>query len=423
MSRISRFGAAAVAGLALAISAPAVAHADTSESAPEPAVVKDLVERGMVQIHTTVTGVVHVQFSDIIDEWTDPITINFTCPGFAVDDTHMMTTRACTGGNTESLEESFRTRAAAQISERLHHNEEQTKNLDMLSRGDMWAVTASPGETGSKPKASATVRRITVEGLPPVSVPASGLRSSDAESQPFGSVTLASPIDDLTPLPVTETAPTSGDRVLMAAASSDDFAAAAPSVSIVEGTVTKTDSAGAELSIQVTSNDVGTVVLTPDGLVIGLMPSASEPWSTLPAALRQFAAADGVEPLSAYPEPEDESSNMWLWLGPVIGVVGLVVIGGVVFVVLRGRRRKAKAAAATAGFGFGSAPGQFAAPQQPVYGAPQQTPPPGAYPHQPAPPSYQTPPTPPPHQTPPPPAAPGSYDQTQIGQRPPTPPQ
>ena len=71
MSRLTRFGAAAAVGTLLALSAPTVAHAEPSESVPEPSAVKELVERGMVQIKTTVSGAVHVVFSDVIDEWTD----------------------------------------------------------------------------------------------------------------------------------------------------------------------------------------------------------------------------------------------------------------------------------------------------------------------------------------------------------------
>ena len=305
----------------------------------------------------------------------------------------------------------------------------------------MWAVTGKPGETGSEPKSSATVRRVAVEGQPPISVPGTLVADATSTAKSFGMVTVSSPIEGLTPLPITETAPTTGDQVLMAAMSSDDFAVDAPSVSIVEGSVTDRGGSGFGLSVPVTSNDVGTTVLTPDGLVIGLMPSSKEPWTTLPAELRAYATANGAEPMSAYPEPEDESGSMWIWLGPVIGVAALAVIGGVVFIIVRGRRKKALASA-MAGFPSGGVAGQFGQQQfgQQAQQFGQQTPHPQQfgqpqqygqqqYGQQPSPQQYGTPApqqTPPPASYPqqtPPPAAPGSYDQTQIGQRPPTPPQ
>ena len=303
--------------------------------------------------------------------------------------------------------------------------------LDRLAESQKWTVSGSPGDSRSAPKASATVRRLAVEGLPPVSVPATVVADETSGSQPLGLLSMTTPMDGLTPLPVAASAPTPGDRVLMAAPSSEDFDAAAPAVSMVQGTVAKQGDIGFDLSIHAASKDIGTAILTPEGLVIGVMESASEPWTTLPAELRAFVEANGGETISAYPEPADESSSMWLWLGPVIGVAALVVVGAVTVVVVRSRRKKALAATMAgspfAGAPFGGPPvGQapLTGPASQHGGQPPQYGHPGPGYQQRLQPFGQQPPA-PSHGAPyhaPPPAAPGSYDQTQIGQRPPEPP-
>ena len=343
MSRLWRVFCALFMSLALlvAIAPPAGAKSSRDE-------LRSALSASIVQISTVITGQVLMEF--IPDKiWSEQVSIRYTQAGFAVDDRGTIVS----GGSPFDVADEWnlqllRDKALDIVAERLNFEPSRTEYLKGISKGLKWKVAESESNPDAPPKAEIKVRSIG-EGSPVIGEQGAtlvALQPIDRKAR-LALIRATGDSDGLTPLPIATETPQISDEVTFGSLSGQDFSAALPQLMFVDTTVTSVEEdalQGSRVKFAAVSPEAGWggPVLDADGVIQGVIINSDPSMASTPEGLREFLTANDVEPTDA--AAEDEGTSLWLWLGPALGVLGLLLLGGIVFfIVRRGRKKRALA--------------------------------------------------------------------------------
>ena len=370
MVRSFRAGAAVAACAAtLALTAPVVAHAE-----PEAAGPVDRVTGGLVQIKSVITGSVFVHFDveNGMKEWSRPVTVTKECTGVAVEGDRIVTSASCVDPKSYGILSTMRGEGAVAVGEANRKTEGVLELLRTLGEGQKWTVASSPDSPDSPPTITTTVRRVgeDASATSPANLEASTY-GVDGQPPLTALLKLNQELEGVSPLPFSEEEMKLGDPVYVASPTAATFDGPPAKAALRKSTVARIPVENGDRSPKIDGEtkpqEFGAVVVDEDGVVVGLMPYGELQTAVDASSVRKYLLTKDVEFASLETE---EESNLWLWLGPVLGVVGLLVIGGVVFLVVRRRRKKALAQPAQANGFVGQFPQD--AQQQHQFGQPGQ---------------------------------------------------
>nr|WP_245548352.1 serine protease [Gordonia araii] len=403
--KLAAIAVAAAMGL-LSGSGPAVA---------DPVSVNEKVSKALVFLQMTVTGQVQIPFESG-PKWSQDVEFSGVCSGYVVDPTGFIATAGhCVYTGDDQTKNMLRQKAVVALASAQRRDSAWATTIYRRALNEGWPVRAAGGD-GEKPSVSVKVK----QPGGPNQVIRDWTTVQVVSSQSFKDgdnaiLKLNSPPGELTALPISTEIPKAGEAVTSVGFPgqvrrvSDDITL--PQPSFKTGTVSsrQQNSAGAaqtEVSATIGKGMSGGPTVNADGLVIGTnsMKTVSQEESsefgfvTDNIALRNYLQSNGAVLVSA--EPAGSKLSMWVWLGPLIGVILLLAIVGL----LLGFRRKPAPVAAYPVQGTGPLPG---APQAPFTGQvpgpiPAPPPPPGPAQHPGQGPNPYQPPT-----APPPPPGPG----------------
>ena len=374
--------AAAAAMTLLSGAAPAMA---------DPVSVNDRVGKALVFLQMKITGQVQIPFTSGA-RWSEDVQAGGLCSGYIVDKTGFIATAGhCVYTAGESTKNSLREQAIVALAKAQGRDSAWATNIYRQAISQGWAVRGAGGD-GDTPTATVRVRQpsgpnqVIREWTTVQVVNAQAFKDGDNAILKMNT----SP-GELTALPISAVVPKPGEAITSVGFPgqvrrvSDDMTL--PQPSFKTGTVSSRQQnpsgvAQTEVSATIGKGMSGGPTINAAGEVIGTnsMKTVSQEetsefgFITDNIALRQSLQSNGVTLASA--EEEKSGPNMWVWLGPLIGVVVLLMILALVL----GLRRKPKPAAAgyPAVGGAGSPYQQQGMPQQgmPQQGMPQQGAPP-----------------------------------------------
>ncbi|MFT3661470.1 MAG: hypothetical protein QM809_08745 [Gordonia sp. (in: high G+C Gram-positive bacteria)] len=341
MFKLLRAGSAAAVVVALGLVAPAAAHAEPSAKASAPT---DEISGALVQIKTVVTGAVYVKFDEpgTVYGWSSPITKEFLCTGVAVEKDRIVTSASCTDPKSFAIASEFRKKATEEILIRDGRTPSVAEMVSNIGAGQKWDVVASAEKPDQPAQVAISVRGLGEQSSVTTATMEASTFATDQLSGPVALLKAGTEIGGIKPAIFAEEQSALGSTVFVAAPGSNRFDGPAPKPVLRESEIASipVDNGHPELKLTGESKpqELGAPLVDADGVVVGLLPYSESTTAVDGARLYGWLASKGVT--FAEPEPEKKPLSIWVWLGPVIGVVALLVIGGIVWFVVRGRRKR-----------------------------------------------------------------------------------
>ncbi|ALG84411.1 hypothetical protein ACH46_07750 [Gordonia phthalatica] len=345
-------------GLVVAIAPPASAELSRDD-------LRATLAESMVQIRTVLTGQVLMEFEPE-HIWSEPIALEYIYAGLVVDDRGTIVTGSGVLNPTaETVLKYFRERALDIVAKRLAFPADRTAYLKGMANATGWKIAESSSSPDSPPKVTNQIRAVGDASSPIPTQQATIVSAPPANTKAvLGLLRATGDVGSLSPLTIAEATPDVGAEVSFGSLSERSFTGPAMRVTLIDATVTSIDKTQPEsprvlFNANGTNSGWGGPVVDENGVVHGILIGTEPSAATTPAELREFLKANGIDPAAA---TTADDSSLWLWLGPLLGVLGLLIIGGIAFVVVRRSRRKSPAPFQAEPF-----------PGAPMYpGAPQQ---------------------------------------------------
>ncbi|MFZ2242541.1 MAG: trypsin-like peptidase domain-containing protein, partial [Gordonia amarae] len=353
------------------VPAASEARADAGNAA-----VVEKVGASLVFIRTRFMGQVGVTDPDRATAWSSTVIVTGQCTGYVVDQRGFIATAGhCVNGTDSEILNALRLKVITDVAARAGKSTDWARQLYRQSVAESWPVRGDA--TTSEPIVEVSVRQPVGDSQ----VLSSWTNADVVSHQEFkagdNAVLKTSPVREIPALVVSGKTPTPGDAVISVgfpgAVQSTAGDGRVPQPSYKTGTVSsrQVDDSGitrTEVSATMGSGMSGGPTVNSEGEVIGTNSSgtslpdenASFNFITDNLALRDYLSSNNV--VLAQPETREQRS-VWIWLGPVLGALALVIVIALVALWLRRlRRRKAPV---VPGMPIGAPPVQ---PQNP-YGA------------------------------------------------------
>ncbi|MCK0440616.1 serine protease [Gordonia alkaliphila] len=337
--------------LAFTTGGAGMARADGSGS------IADTVGPSLVFLQTEFTAAVQIPFESG-NRWLEDLTVTGNCTGYVVDPAgYVATAGHCVDPSDEGILNAFRQRAVETVARAQGRDDAWASRIYEQAVAEEWTVRAPNGDTG----AATTVRLRQPTGdhqLFPewTAVDVVNYQSFDEGDNALVKV---APRDGLRALVISAEAPEPGDEVVAVgfpgAVQSTNESTAIAQPSYKNGTVSSRQNSDnglyrTEISAVLGQGMSGGPTVGADGAVVGTNSSgaalrdekASFNFITDNIALRSYLERHGVT-LAVAPK-QDSSLNPWVWIGPLIGA-GVLLLGGMTWMLLRRRRRPAAPAA------------------------------------------------------------------------------
>lgn len=352
MKPFLRVVALTTAALLAVLSGGGPASADQSGS------VASRVGPSLVFLETEFTARVQVPFVTG-SRWTEPLTVTGNCTGYVVDPTgYIATAGHCVNNKDEAILNAFRQQAVAFVGRLQGRDQAWVTRLSKQAAEEGWPVTGEGVTDGASREVRLRQPTGDTQAFPdwtPVDVVA----FQDFEQGDNAVVKVANPPDGLRALVISDRAPEPGDEVIAVgfpgAVQSTNESEDIAQPSYKNGTVSSRQTTGSglvrtEISAVLGKGMSGGPTVDENSQVIGTNSAgasltderASFNFITDNVALREYLEQNGVT--LAAPERRSSSVNMWLWLGPLLGIAVLVLIAVGAWLLLR--RRKGPSAGA-----------------------------------------------------------------------------
>ncbi|MFW0791767.1 trypsin-like peptidase domain-containing protein [Gordonia sp. CPCC 205333] len=317
--------------------------------------------------------------------WTPEMSLTSTCTGYAVDTKGSIATAGhCVNGKDEEIANAFREKTIELLASELKWSDTEATANYKAAVAAKWPVSGSTSDSSSGPSRAVSVQQPSGAGQ----VLTDWVDAEVVDFQTFDdgdNAVLRIGNQSLVPLAISPNEPQPGEAITAVgfpgAVRIVTDTSIIPQPSYKTGTVSSRQVTGngvtkTEISAGMGQGMSGGPTVDAAGNVIGTNSSvtkdetASFDFITDNLALRSYLESHGVV-LAAPHSDESESgkSNMWLWLGPLIGVAAVLVLLVLVLLIRRSRKRKAQRGFGYPGGPFG--PGGAAGPQQPFGGAVQ----------------------------------------------------
>ncbi|GED98538.1 S1 family peptidase [Gordonia crocea] len=352
----------------------------------DPVSVNDKVSKALVFLNMTITGQVQIPFTSGA-RWSQDVQTGGTCTGYIVDKTGFIATAGhCVYTGGESMKNQLRQQAIVALAQQQGRDATWATNIYRQAINQSWAVRGSGGD-GDRPSVSVRVK----QPSGPNQVVREWTTVQVLASQSFmegdnAVLKMNTPPGELTALPISAVVPKPGEAVTSVGFPgqvrrvSDDMTL--PQPSFKTGTVSSRQQnpngvAQTEVSATIGKGMSGGPTVNANGEVIGTnsMKTVSQEetsefgFVTDNIALRHYLQGNGATLVSAE-SGESSGLNMWVWLGPLIGIVALLLLAGLVLGLKRMSNSSPAAQAYPAPQGPGSGVpgatgGQSAPPQNP----------------------------------------------------------
>ncbi|GAA3970648.1 S1 family peptidase [Gordonia caeni] len=377
MKPFLRVVALTTAAVLAVLSGGGPASADQSDS------VANRVGPSLVFIETEFTARVQVPFVTG-SRWTDSLTVTGNCTGYVVDPAgYVATAGHCVNNKDESILNSFRQQAVTFVARIQGRDQAWVSRLSQQASEEKWPVAAEGVTDGASREVRLRQPTGGTQAFPdwtPVDVVA----FQDFEQGDNAVLKVANPPDGLRALVVSDRAPEPGEEVVAVgfpgAVQSTNESEAIAQPSYKNGTVSSRQTTGSglvrtEISAVLGRGMSGGPTVDENAQVIGTNSAgasltderASFNFITDNVALRGYLEQNGVT--LAAPERKSSSVNMWLWLGPLLGLAVLVLLAVAAWLLLRRRKRPASNAGPAGPVPPGPVPpypgGPYPGPQQP----------------------------------------------------------
>ncbi|NNG97913.1 S1 family peptidase [Gordonia araii] len=370
----------------------------------DPVAVNERVSKALVFLLVQFTGQVQIPFTDGA-AWSEDVSAGALCTGYIVDPTGFVATAGhCVNVSDDSLKNEIREQAVIALAKKQNRDATWASNIYRRAVSEAWPVRGAGGD-GEKPTVSVKAK----QASGPNQVIREWTTLQVVASQAFRDgdnaiLKINSAPGQLTALPIAKDVPKTGESITSVGFPSqvrkvsDDITL--PQPSFKTGTVSSRQqnpsgvaqtevsaTLGKGMSGGPTVNAAGEVIGTNSMKTVSSDETSEFGFITDNVALRLYLQNNGVA--LAAPEEEGSGLNMWIWLGPLIGLLALILIVGLVL----GLRRKPKSGPPNFGggggpggggspFGGPTAPqgiGQFGAPTPPAQpsGFPPPSPQPG----------------------------------------------
>ncbi|WP_161927943.1 S1 family peptidase [Gordonia crocea] len=365
---------------AVALAATIAVMSGAAPAGADPVSVNDRVNKALVFLLVQFTGQVQVPFNDG-PAWSADVQVAAVCTGYIVDPTGFIATAGhCVNASDESLKNELREQVVLDLAKKQNWAESKAVAIYQRALRESWPIRGGGGD-GDTPSVSVKAK----QASGPNQVIRDWTTLQVVASQPFKDgdnaiLKLNSLPGPLTGLPIAKEPPQTGEAITSVGFPaqvrrvSDDVTL--PQPSFKTGTVSsrQQNSAGVaqtEVSATLGKGMSGGPTVNTKGEVVGTnsMKTVSKDetsefgFITDNVALRQFLLSNGATLTTAAAEPS--GLNMWVWLGPLIGIVAILLILGLVLLL----RRKPKSGPPPFYPGGGSGPGQPQFGAQPAFGS------------------------------------------------------
>ncbi|MFW0795720.1 serine protease [Gordonia sp. CPCC 205515] len=347
--RWTRVYLAVVAGLCAVVASHPVASAE-----PAKVSIADRVGPSLVFISTEYKGRVEIPFTSGAT-WTDELTLKSSCTGYIVDPTgYIATAGHCVNAADPEIADAFRQEAVVAVAKAQNRDLNWARDTYAIAKNNQWPVRGD-AQSSNQPDRSVSIKQ-----------PAGPHRTFDdwttaqvIDYQQFkdGDNAVLKVNNTSGPLPalvISAVVPAPGDPVTSigfpAAVQGTNDTSTIAQPSYKTGTVSSRQTgdsgiARTEVSAEMGKGMSGGPTVDANALVVGTNSSGSSladdnatfNFITDNIALRSYLQSHGVT-LQAAPV-EKSSSNLWLWLGPLIGVLVAMLAGLVVFLLRRGTKK------------------------------------------------------------------------------------
>ncbi len=357
-------------------------------AAADPVSVNERVGKALVFMQMVITGQVQIPFTAGA-KWSDDIQVGGTCTGYVVDKTGFIATAGhCVYTADDATKNAIRQKAVETLAATQQRDSAWAQTIYTRAVTEAWPIRGAGGD-GEKPSVAVRVKQpsgpnqVIKEWTTVQVISAQAFKDGDNALLKMNSVP-----GELTALPISAVAPKAGEAITSVGFPgqvrrvSDDMTL--PQPSFKTGTVSSRQQnpsgvAQTEVSATIGKGMSGGPTINAAGEVIGTnsMKTVSRDetsefgFITDNLALRQYLQSQGVTLVSA--APASSGLNMWLWLGPLIGLGVLGLLGAV----LLGAKRKSPKQPA---YSYAGAPGAYPPqPGMPQPGVPQSGPGPSPF--------------------------------------------
>lgn len=373
---------------AVALAASLALVSGVGPAVADPVSVNDRVGKALVFLLVEFTGQVQVPFNDGA-QWSDDVQVAAACTGYIVDPTGFIATAGhCVNTADESLKNELREQVVLDLAKKQNWDKAKAVAVYQRALNESWAIRGGGGD-GDAPSVSVKAKQ--------ASGPNQAIRDwttlQVVASQPFKDgdnavLKLNSSPGPLTALPIAKEAPKTGEAITSVGFPaqvrrvSDDVTL--PQPSFKTGTVSSRQqnssgvaqtevsaTLGKGMSGGPTVNSAGEVIGTNSMKTVSKDETSEFGFVTDNIALRQYLHSHGVT--LANPEQESSRRGWWVWLIPLVGIVAVLLVGLLVFALIR--KSKSKSGAAGYPTPEPGMPAQFQAgqtPGAPYQGGPQQ---------------------------------------------------
>ncbi|WP_290714570.1 S1 family peptidase, partial [Gordonia sp. UBA7599] len=373
----------------VAVAAALAVMTGSGPASADPVSVNERVSKALVFLISEWTGQVQIPFESG-PQWSDDVSFMTTCTGYIVDPSgYIATAGHCAYTGADDIRTNLRKEAVIALAKTQNRDADWANRIFQQSIRQAWAVRGEGGD-GANPtvevrgKQSAGPNQVIRDWTTMQVVNAQSTRDGDNAV-----LKMNANVGALTALPIAKDAPKVGESITSVGFPgqvrrvSDDITLPQPSFKSgtvssrqqKEGGIMQTEvsaTIGKGMSGGPTVNSSGEVVGTNSNKTISQEETSEFGFITDNVALRSYLQSNGATLVSV--EQPAKESNVWVWLGPLLALIAVLLILGLIL----GLRRKPKASPAP--YYPNGTNGQAPSPQQ--FGPPQglvQTQQPGQY--------------------------------------------
>ncbi len=338
----------------MALAAALAVMTGAGPAGADPVSVNERVGKAIVFLLVKFTGQVQIPFESGL-QWSEDVSSSSLCTGYVVDPTGFIATAGhCVDASGESLKNEIRKQVVISLAKQQNRDTDWANRIFQQSIRQGWAVR---GEGGDGANPTVAVRGKQPSGPNQVIRDWTTLQVINAQSFRDGDnaiLKLNSSVGTLTALPIAKDAPKVGESITSVGFPgqvlrvSDDVTLPQPSFKTGtvssrqqnSGGVSQTEvsaTLGKGMSGGPTVNSAGEVVGTNSMKTVSQDETSEFGFITDNVALRRYLQSNGVTLVSL--EQPVEKTNVWVWLGPLLALVAVLLILGLVL----GLRRKPKA--------------------------------------------------------------------------------